>query len=331
MAPAAAAPKTDIVVFLNGDRLTGEIKSLEQGQLKLNTEATGTIEIEWNKIASVQSGQLMQVETSDGLRFTGTAPETVGDGQQQLQFEPQPVPASKTLPLQEIVRISPIEKGNLIRRLDGYVTAGYDYSKANNAQEIDFTGGLNSRTEVRQWQIDGSSTVKSQEGIDDSSRFSVTGSYRRFRPERWFLQGFGGFEGSDELSLDLRSMLGAAYGRYLHQTNQSEWAAYAGAALTREQFSGEPENESVEAVFGTQYSFYRYDSPEASFDVTFNLMPSLTQSGRVRGESKLRSRYELVNDLFFEISLYGSYDSDPGEEANSNSDYGVTTSLGYSF
>ena len=48
-------------------------------------------------------------------------------------------------------------------------------------------------------------------------------------------------------------------------------------------------------------------------------------------EGKLRSRYELVKDLFFEISLYGSYDSDPGAEANSNSDYGLVTSLGYSF
>jgi hypothetical protein len=31
------------------------------------------------------------------------------------------------------------------------------------------------------------------------------------------------------------------------------------------------------------------------------------------------------------VSLYGSYDSDPGENAISNSDYGLTTSLGYSF
>ena len=32
VAPVQAAPKTDIIVFLNGDRLTGEIKGLEKGR-----------------------------------------------------------------------------------------------------------------------------------------------------------------------------------------------------------------------------------------------------------------------------------------------------------
>jgi hypothetical protein len=38
-----------------------------------------------------------------------------------------------------------------------------------------------------------------------------------------------------------------------------------------------------------------------------------------------------VTDLFFEISVYGSYDNRPDEEAASHSDYGSTTSVGYSF
>ena len=60
--PATAAMKTDIVIFKNGDRLTGEFKSLKRGQLNLNTEATGTIGIEWDKISSVVSDQRVQVE-----------------------------------------------------------------------------------------------------------------------------------------------------------------------------------------------------------------------------------------------------------------------------
>ena len=38
VAPVQAAPKTDIIVFLNGDRLTGEIKGLEKGRLELSTD-----------------------------------------------------------------------------------------------------------------------------------------------------------------------------------------------------------------------------------------------------------------------------------------------------
>ena len=59
--PALAAPKTDIIVFKNGDKLTGEIKSLKRGRLSFNTDATGTISIEWAQISHIESLQNIQV------------------------------------------------------------------------------------------------------------------------------------------------------------------------------------------------------------------------------------------------------------------------------
>jgi len=43
--PALAA-KTDVVVLLNGDRITGEVKELSYGQLKFKTDDMGTLYIE---------------------------------------------------------------------------------------------------------------------------------------------------------------------------------------------------------------------------------------------------------------------------------------------
>ncbi len=329
LVPAVAAPKTDVIVFRNGDRLTGEIKQLEHGKLDFETDATGTISIEWDEISTLQTEQYLQVETVDGLRYVGPTPHAGDPGNLVVKSDARTAGTSLALP--QVVRIATIDKGNVLERLDGYVTAGFDYTKANELKQFNFTGGLKSRSEVRQWSIDGSSTVTSQEGTDDSSRFDVSAQNRRFLAERWFVQGFGGFEANDELGLDLRSTLGAAYGRYLRQTNQRDWAAYAGLAVTRENYTGEDVKDSIEGVLGTQFSYFRYDSPEASLDFAFNVLPSLTEAGRVRAESKLRSRYEIVTDLFFDVSLYGSYDSDPGKEAISNADYGVVTSLGYSF
>ena len=69
--PASAAPKTDTVYFKNGDKLTGEVKSLRRGRLSLNTDATGTIGIEWEKISAVVSNQNIQIETVSGIRYFG--------------------------------------------------------------------------------------------------------------------------------------------------------------------------------------------------------------------------------------------------------------------
>jgi hypothetical protein len=277
----------------------------------------------------LRTDQFVQIELQNGLRVSGIAPRPGDNRTLVLLVGPAELPRETALGT--IVRLDPIERGKVLARLDGYVTAGYNYTKANSLQQLTFTGGLGGRTEQRRWSLDGSSTVTSQDGNDDTSRYIVSGWWRRFLQERWFLQGFGGVESNDELALDLRTMVGGAYGRYLVQTQRQEWAAYAGLAYTRENFRGDTEQDSTEAVFGTQYSFFRYDSPEASLDAMLNFYPSLTSSGRVRSEGQLRSRYEIVKDLFFEISLYGSYDNEPGEQAESNSDYGLTTSLGYSF
>ena len=326
---ALAAPKTDIVTLANGDRITGEVKRLTRARLEFSTDAAGTIYIEWGEIARLQTTQYIQVELDDGLRYFGQVPAADSDGQLAVVTGQDVAPRS--LPMASIVRIDPIERGSLWSRLDGYVTAGYDYTKSNDLQTFTFSGGLSSRTQQRRWSIDGSSQITSQQGNEDSSRWQIGADARRFLKNRYFYEGFGGFESNDELGLDLRTMAGGAFGRYLVQTNQQEWGAYAGVAYNHESYTGEDSQDSVEGVLGTQYSFFRYDSPEASLDAMLNVYPSLTRSGRVRAESKLRSRYELVKDLFFEVSLYGSYDSDPGPSAESNSDYGLTTSLGFTF
>ncbi len=43
--------KTDIVTLYNGDRVTGELKSMYVGLLEINTNSMGTIQIEWQEIA----------------------------------------------------------------------------------------------------------------------------------------------------------------------------------------------------------------------------------------------------------------------------------------
>ena len=73
-----AAPKTDVVILVNGDRFTGEVKGLEKGILKYSTDFVGTISVEWNHVAQLQSAQLFEVELFDGAKLYGR-PKRLGD------------------------------------------------------------------------------------------------------------------------------------------------------------------------------------------------------------------------------------------------------------
>ncbi len=326
---AWTAPKTDVVVFNNGDRLTGEIKGLEKGKLELSTDSAGTVYIEWDKVASVATRQYLHVETGSGARYFGSVPAGDAAGTMRLHVEGEP--EGQTLPIEDVVRLKPIEQGPLIQRLDGYVSAGFNYTKSNNQTQLNFSGGVNSRNERREWSLDGAMTLSSQSVGPSTSMYDVTVNNKRFLQDRWFAALFASVQGNEELGLNIREIVGAGPGRYLLQDGHNEWYAVAGLAASHENFQGEPRRNSLEAIVATEYSYFRYDTPKRSFDAGLAVFPSLTDSGRVRAELDVDSRYEIVDDLFFEVSLYGSYDNKAVDAADSDLDYGVVTSLGYSF
>ena len=326
---ADAAPKTDVIVLRNGDRITGEVKEMERGKLRFKTDNAGTIYVEWDKITSLVSGQRLRVELVSGALHFGTALSPADAG--QLKLDDAETGAASSVPLHDVVEMHPVEKGLRLATIDGYLTAGYSFTKANNLQEFAFTGGVSTTQEKRKWSLDASTAVTTQDGANDTQRYDVIGQLRHFLPQRWFLQETLQFESNDELALDLRTSLGAAYGRYLVQSREHEWAVYAGANLTDEREVAQANTRNVEAVVGTQYAFFRYDTPERNVLADLVVMPSLTESGRVRTGAKLRFRWEIIKDFFFELSAYGTYDNRPGPSAASHSDYGTETSLGFTF
>src|SRR5262245_52587817 len=104
-APAAARDKTDVVVMRNGDRLTGEVKSLEYGILELSTDHMGTVKIEWPEIASIESKIAFDVEQIGGARSHGTL--TTTDGKLQIAGDGKPEAVS----FASVTRLSELQAG----------------------------------------------------------------------------------------------------------------------------------------------------------------------------------------------------------------------------
>lgn len=326
---AWSAPKTDVVELANGDRITCEIKNLEHNQLKVSTYHMGTVYIEWDKVARVTTTQNLLLERADGTRSYGQLVQAVEAG--ELLVDKGNGSHAERLDMSAVVRATPIEGGEFIDRLDGYVSAGLDFAKASDQRNFDFSGGLSSRTRIREWSLDASANVTDDSAGETSERYDLQAVWRRFLRDRNFYQGFAGLSRNTELDLSLRTLAGGAFGRYFVQSNRAEWAGGVGLAYSHENYSGGEAFDSVEAVLVTEFSVFRYDFPVLDIGGKLTLLPSLTQSGRYRAEAGLRAKYEFVDDLYFELELYGSYDSQPPGTDVEASDYGVVTSLGYSF
>jgi len=325
--PALARDKTDVIQLTNGDRVTGEIKQLEHGILRLGTESMGEVQIEWDDIVRIKSDFGFQFERSDGQRITGTIVET--PDQQEITLRSDDL--SVAFAHDELIRISQIDN-SFWKRLQGSMTFGYSFTKASDVAQGNFGYRATHRTEKRSFALDGSTIVTSDQDNESTQRTNLSFSMTRFRKNRWFNTYLSGLESNDELGLNLRTSIGLGLGRYLQQTNSSEFGLIAGVIGTSETLEGDVSSqENIEGLLALDYSRYIYDDPMLDLSSRLSIFPSITESGRMRAQFDINLRWEMFADLFWDLSYYNTYDSDPASGSESTNDYGVVTSIGWSF
>ncbi len=325
--PLRAAPKTDIVIFNNGDKLTGEVKSLKRGQLNLNTEATGTIGIEWDKISNVVTNQRIQVETIDGTRYFGTLTSSKKSSRIIVVTDDGP----QTLDAARVIVMTPIEGGG-IHALDVDLSVGYNFAKAGGVKQVTLGVNMDYRTLIRIESLSFSTIISDSNTQDASKRMNLGLRHTRLWNRRWFNNSSLTFDQNDELGLELRTSLSAGGGRYLVQSNTMLLSLEGSLQFSRENLVAEDDDtDSLEANFAANWDWFLFEDPELDWSTRLQIIPSLTERGRVRGELDTTLQWELFGDLKWAISLYASWDNQPQSDVGATSDYGVNTTLAYDF
>ena len=293
----------------------------------MKTEATDTIPIEWEHVTGVVSKQQLQVELTSGVRYLGslTAAEP---GNLVINTSRR----SYTVPLSDVVAITPIEK-KFVERWDVDLSAGYSFTKASDIRTVDFGLDIDYITEQRRNSLGANlNTTDDSEGAD-STWWSVNAVSLRLRENRWFSGFTGRLESNDGLGLDLRTSVGYGVGRYVVQTNSLKLGLIGGMQASQEKFDevldGDDEETSVEALFGAEFELFRYDEPEIDLTTTLRVIPNVTDFGRVRGEFDVTLRWELIDDFFWQLKLRDSYDSEPRADDADKNNYTITTGIAW--
>ena len=328
----ARAQNDDVLIFRNGDRLTGEVERLDRGRLFFDTDATPEIAVEWDEVAYLTSNQQFEIEMESGAIFLGSLSGTDEPGQLSIQTASGAI----EIPMRQAVIMTPIEE-TFIEQLEIDITMGYNFTKASDLSQLNLGVDVGYRRERNGLNL-AFDTVMTDETDDSTQRQNLNLSYDRFFDNRWVTRGLMSFERNDQLGIDLRSSIGGARGRYLRQTNQQRLVVYGGLILNREEVDGtnalpgaDLTEDSVEALGAVVAEWFRYDEPELDISSSLVVYPSLSESGRVRTEFDLSLRWEIVSDLFWDITVYHDFDSEPPNEQADKADYGIITSVGWEF
>jgi hypothetical protein len=328
----AQRDKTDVITLKNGDRVTGEIEQLEYGLLRLSTDDMGTINIEWSAIADIQSQYTFDVQVVGGLRHSGVI-DTSDDGQELVIRDEG---SGRSVAVASVVRIEELESG-FWQRLSGSMSVGLNYTKSTGIRTSNINISSAYQGDKIKATLDISAAETSSPDTEKSERENITSTVQFQRERPSFLMLLNSLERNDELGIDARLTTGGGLARYFAQDQDSEIMLFAGVVANSEWTAasdgGLEEDEtqqSLEGVLGAGWRIFRFNNPEVSLSSTAYLYPSLTESGRHRGTLDVSLRREIISDLFFDISFYESYDSDP-PSGGETTDYGFVTSVGYKF
>lgn len=327
------AEKTDTVVLKNGDRITGEVKSLARGKLDYSTDDAGRPAIEWVKVAQVSSPHTFEVEMATGAKYFGQLDFTGRNGTLAVRGS-----RVDTLAIPSVVRISTLDAG-FFQRVRAYLDVGFTFAKANKATTFNTSGEAAYRGDRYGSKLRLDSYAQGQESTATVTRNSIGLNVTRYLPKRWSAVALTGAEQNDELNLALRFTGAGALGRALIQSNSSEVSAGGGLAVTRERFTqtdpssaeGDKTKTNLEGMLVAQWDAFRYDSPKLDFSTTFFLYPSITTPGRLRGELSTRLKYELFRDFNVGVNLTDTFDSRPPEETAQTNDYIMSFTIGWSY
>jgi hypothetical protein len=321
-APSAGAQKTDSVWIRNGDRITGEVKSLSRGLLKYSTNDLGTISIEWDKVDRISSTTIVEVRMGSGEKFFG-----------HLGLAPSGrlLVGTDTLRLADIVKMTPI-KSKFLTRLDGYLDIGLSYQKAHSAFQLSTGGRVQYRGPKAETVVELTTYREGRDDAAQTSRLTTAVTERIFISNLWSTGVVVGFDQNKELDLAGRVRLVGFGTRTFVQTNRIEFLGSSGLVLTRERYVSTPgTTKGVEGMLFASFRAFRYDSPKLDASLVSQAYPSFSIKGRWRLQNDARLSYELLSDFMLTGTLFDTYDSKPQGTAASKHDFGTTLGISWSY
>lgn len=321
------AQKTDTIIHVNGNILTGDLKKMNYGAASWKMDGMGTINFEQVKINTIRSKKKFEIKMKDGQIFYGSFDTSnfyrkvyvLGEKDQFL------------LDIDNIVEIYPL-KNSFWRRLSAKFSLGGNYSKGSNIFTLNFSGNINYRKRKSYFEFSVSDNNTYQEGELSSSKSDAIFSWQRLLKNGWS-SGFElGANQNTELGNKLRIDINAIAIKDLNYNIWNRLYAAAGLSIAQERsYSDTPDQTDLAGIFQVVWKIYRNTSPKIWLDSDISFIPYLTENNRYRMVFNLNPSLNLFSDDFkIGFNFYYNYDSKPPAGALSKDDYAFNLEISYS-
>ena len=320
------AQKNDTIYMRNGDRITGELKKFEYGLLDLKTDAMQTVSIEFDRINTIHSLKFFEIRMKSGEKFFGHLQKS------DVLSTVNVITVTDTLPkrLWDIILIVPIKR-TFFQKIDGSLDLGLSYTKASDVFQYSLNFNLTHRTNFYSTRFELES-ILTDDGEKKTNNSTLGLDVTHYLPNKWFTSIIAQGQQNTELNLDYRLQAGYGVGYDVARTNVIRFYALGGLLVNQEHtIDIDDTSQNIEALLKLKLKWFKYRHPKIDVSSNFNTYTSITSFGRVRLEYNLSSKFEIVKDLFLNLQLYDYYDNETSDGSKANNDWGIITSIGFTF
>jgi len=324
----AFAQKTDTIVHINGNVLTGDLRKLAYGVITWKMDGMGTISMQEVKVNTIKSKKQFEIKMKDGSIYFGSM-DTSGiarkvniltEGGKQL------------LDINEIVEIYPI-RGNFWMRTSGNFSLGLNYSKGSDITTLAFSGDLKYRKKRTYFDFNWDNNNTIQKDTISSSNINTTLSWQRLLKNKWSTAMAIGASQNTEMGTKLRLQLNVTGIRDISYNIWNRFYAGAGLTLLHEKpYDDSGVTEDLAGLIQVAWKVYKYILPQVWVDANINFVPYLTNPGRYRVVINLNPKVSVFTTNFkIGFASYYNFDNQPPSDISSTNDYGINLQVTYTF
>jgi len=266
---ALPAARADVVTLTDGSRLIGTVERLADGKIILVTEFAGTLEIEQDKIASIETDQPINVGMDSGDRLVGRINwnDTVEHAVVQTAMGGIPVDVERisdvwprdgkspeAVAMEQQVAAIREEAAARVGKWTATVEAGL-LRKDGNTNSLNARG----RAELRHQSTDDllkfylSGEYSEESEIRNTAEVKAGAYYEYLITERIFAYGSLDLEYDEFENLDLRAIVSAGGGYYWIKKPEHELNTRGGIGCKHESFMDGFVENTPQAVVGLDY------------------------------------------------------------------------------
>ena len=238
----------DEIILKNGDRLTGEVITLEKDKLIFKTSYAGDIIIAWTEVEKIRMDKQAEVILEDDVSLHGVI-ETAEDGSITIrQAETQ---QRAFVDLAQVKRIKPQQAESTETKYNMRTNVGVTIESGNTEKEkFHLDGRFGANKQQFRFSVGFEYDYESNNDEKTRNKLLASSNLDYFFKRPWYVYVKGAYEFDEFKDLDLKLDIGPGIGYQFIKGENANLALEAGPSYVKQDFKKESRRDYIAARTG---------------------------------------------------------------------------------